>query len=466
MTSDGAAAATDDGVLAIHLTESTVWGCRGGVQFDCPAAVYADAFGLQFGERAFVAGIADPESFEPYPVRYVDDEHLSLGDRVFPMDEVLAGVLRHMATRLGVRTAPDLVVLTHPAHWGRTRRRALVKAGRGIGKEVLLIGVAEALMNRPGEAVPTGTAVLEVGFLETTASVPGGDTVDCVHRGELGSSDVRERPDAVDEIVAAMRELCPDRPPRVLVTGELAGATDLSIVDAIEAGWDLPLVARTVPGSGVAAGALAWGLELVAPVPEAIDAVAPAVQRSRWAAVGRWMPLAAAGLLVVAAATAVFLVGRSADPRARAEPASPAQAQVSAGVGRVRLTIPEGWRERAERKDATRLELVPQDGAVARMLVAAQELTPGADLDSVAATLRQRIAMRSDTFGVLERDDSYGRPGLVYRESPDPDSEVRWWVFVEDGLQISVGCQISPDRWSDLAGPCEQAVRSAVVVGG
>ncbi|MFD4264401.1 type VII secretion-associated protein [Rhodococcus sp. NPDC058481] len=470
VTSGGSAAVTDHGVLAIHLTESTVWGCRSGLQFDCPAAVYADAFGLQFGERAFVAGIADPESFEPYPVRYVDDEYLSLGDRVFPMDEVLAGVLRHVATRLGVRAAPDLVVLTHPAHWGRGRRRALVTAGRGIGKEVLLISVAEALMHWSQEPMPTGTAVVEVGFLDTTVSVPAGDSldcrhVDCVHRGELGSSDVRERPDAVGEFVTAIRELCQERPPRVLVTGELPGATGPSIVEAIEAGWELPLVARTIPGSAVAAGALARGLELVAPAPEAMDFHAPAMRRPRpwWDSVGRWAPLAAAGLLVVAAVTAVFVVGTSADPPAGAESTPQVQAQASAKAGRVSLAVPPGWRERSERSGPTRVELVPENGTAARIVVAAQELTPGADLDAVANTLRQRMALRPETFGALEPADVDGRSGLAYREHPDPASEVRWSVFVEDGLQVSVGCQISADRWFELAGPCEQAVRSVVI---
>ncbi|MFI6428646.1 type VII secretion-associated protein [Rhodococcus oryzae] len=459
------AAVTADGVLAIHLTESTVWGCHAGVQFDCPAAVYADSFGLRFGDRAFAAGIADPESFEPYPIRYVDDEYLSLGDRVFPMDEVLAGVLGHLVAGLGVRTAPDLVVLTHPAHWGRGRRRALVRAGRGIGKGVLLISVPEALARWSPEPMPTGSAVLEVGFLETTASVPGVDSHDCVHRAELGSSDLRDNPDVAGEFAAAMRELCPERPPRILVAGELPGTTGLSIVDAIEAGWDLPVVARVVPGSAVAAGALARGLDVVAQAPAAPETIAPVVRRSRWATVGRWGPLVAAGVLVVAAITAVVVVAGGGDPRASAEPDTEVQAQSSARAGRVSVTVPLGWRERADRGDAARVELVPEKGAAARILVVAQELTPGADLEAVAHTLRRRAEMRPETFTALERGAVDGRPGLLYRERPDPDTEVRWSVLVEDGLQVSIGCQISPDRWRDLADPCEQAVRSTVIAG-
>ncbi|MGW6375542.1 type VII secretion-associated protein [Rhodococcus sp. NPDC055112] len=457
------AAVTDGGVLAIHLTESTVWGCHAGVQFDCPAAVYADSFGLRFGDRAFAAGIADPESFEPYPIRYVDDEYLSLGDRVFPMEEVLAGVLGHLVAGLGVRTAPDLVVLTHPAHWGRGRRRTLVKAGRAIGKGVLPISVPEALARWSPEPMPTGSAVLEIGFLETTASVPGADSDDCVHRAELGSADLRDNPDVAGEFAAAMRELCPDRPPRILVTGELPGPAGFSIVDAIEAGWDLPVVARVVQGSAVAAGALARGLDVVAQAPAAPEPIAPVVRRSRWDTVGRWAPLVAAGVLVVAAITAVVVVAGSGGTRAPAEPEKEVQAQASAHAGRVSVTVPMGWHERADRGDAARVELVPERGAAARILVVAQELTPGADLDAVAHTLSRRTEMRPETFTALESGAVDGRPGLLYREQPDPDTEVRWSVFVEDGLQVSVGCQISPDRWRDLVGPCEQAVRSAAI---
>ncbi|SEK87907.1 type VII secretion-associated protein, Rv3446c family, C-terminal domain-containing protein [Rhodococcus maanshanensis] len=262
-----------------------------------------------------------------------------------------------------------------------------------------------------------------------------------------------------------MRELCPERPPRILVTGELPGTAGLSIVDAVEAGWDLPVVATTVPGSAVAAGALARGLDVVVRAPAPIETIAPVVRRSRWDGVGRWGPLVAAGLLVVAAITAVVVVAGSADPRAPAEQEKEVRAQASANAGRVSLTVPRGWRERADRGDAARVELVPEQGAAARILVVAQELTPGADLEAVAHTLRRRAAMRPETFAELERGVVHGRPGLLYRERPDPDTEVRWSVFVEDGLQVSIGCQISPDRWGDLAGPCEQAVRSAAIAG-
>ncbi|MFC7447776.1 type VII secretion-associated protein [Rhodococcus daqingensis] len=417
---------------------------------------------MQFGERAFVSGIADPEFFEPYPIRFVDDDYLALGDRVFPIDEVLAGVLRHAATGTGMRTTPDLMVLTHPANWGLGRRRTLVKAGRGLGKEVVLISVAAALARSPQEQVPAGSAVLEVGFLDATASVPGADGEDCVHRPDHGSSDLRDSPDTVSEVVAVLRELCPERPPRVLVTGELPGTTGLSIVDAVEAAWDLPVVVRTIPGSAVAAGALARGLELPPRVPEAVLALAPGVRQSWWDRFGRWVPLGAAGLLVVAATAAVVVVGRGTDPPARAEVQEPA----SARAGRASVTVPRGWRDRGERSEVTRVELVPENGMAARILVVAQELAPGADLDAVAQTLRSRAALRPAVFGALERAEVGTRPGLVYREKPDPDSEVRWSVFVEDGLQVSVGCQISPDRWLDLASACEQAVHSTSVADG
>lgn len=484
-------------VLAIHLTESALWARSGETGFVCPATVYASPAGPVFGVEF---GRSDPAAYERHPIRYVDDRYLALGESVFPMTEVLAGLLAHAAAGCGLDRPADLVVLTHPANWGRGRRGVLSAAGRTVGREVTLVSVPDAVRRAAG--ADRETAVLEVGLLASTVSASG--SPDCVHLGEWGSADlnlgegdgdpadsptVPGRPGRAGEWVAALVAACPRWPARVLVTGELPVGKGPVLLRALESGGCTATVATEISGAEVVAGALALvSATLPTALPDAAwrepaDPTPPhgGRPRRRWVAAALGAVATVTGLAVVGAGvlrspdgTAAAGSTAAASPASDAAPAEPVATEPTVAqqvapttergtVGRVELAVPPGWGERAGGRRPDRLELVRDDGGPARILLVQKELTPGADLDAVARTLRQRIAERPGVFRSLERAPADGREALTYREIPDPDSEVRWHVYVADGLQVSVGCQSPADRWAELAGACDQAIRSTSV---
>lgn len=479
-------------VLAIHLTESALWARSGEAEFVCPATVSASVTGPVFGR-------ADSAALERHPIRYVDDRYLALGAGVVPMPEVLAGLVAHAAAGCGLDRPADLVVLTHPANWGRGRRGVLSAAGRTVGREVTLVSVPDAVRRAAG--ADSGVAVLEVGLLASTASASG--SRDCVHLGEWGSVDLylgegdgdptdsptgTGQPGRAGEWVAALVAACPRWPARMLVTGELPAGTGPVLLRALESGGHTATVATEVSGADVVAGAVALvSTTLPTALPEAAwrEPADPAPSRGgrprrRWVAAALGAVATVSGLAVVGAGVLHSPDGRATAGSAATSPSSdvgaaepvatePAVAQQVAPttergtVGRVELAVPPGWGERAGGRRPDRLELVRDDGGPARILLVQKELTPGADLDAVARTLRQRIAERPGVFQSLERAPADGREALTYREIPDPDSEVRWHVYVADGLQVSVGCQSLADRWEELAGACDQVIRSTSV---
>ncbi|WP_125458668.1 type VII secretion-associated protein [Rhodococcus sp. 1168] len=109
--------------------------------------------------------------------------------------------------------------------------------------------------------------------------------------------------------------------------------------------------------------------------------------------------------------------------------------------GRVGLRIPDGW---SHREEAERSILVPSDLPDRRIVITTTVLRPDASFDEVADDLSAMVAARASdgVLGDLIRArDVDGRVALSYTESPDIDSTVNWQIFVEDDLQISIGCQ-------------------------
>jgi hypothetical protein len=101
-----------------------------------PSAVYAPAEGgLITGRDAQRSAALDPARYEPNPKRRVDDGEVLLGDRSWPVAELVAATLRRVAAEAGRLTggvAPR-VVITCPVRWGPTRRAVLTEAARLIG---------------------------------------------------------------------------------------------------------------------------------------------------------------------------------------------------------------------------------------------------------------------------------------------------------------------------------------------
>ncbi|MFD4470216.1 type VII secretion-associated protein [Rhodococcus sp. NPDC058505] len=432
VTADRAAAVT-----AVHLTDSTMWVHRGDRSAHRPAGVLVADGGLEVGvDRSMAVG---DDAFESSPALFVDDDVLLLGETAVPMPEVLAAVLAHGIAAVGAAVPVGLLVLTCPSGWGIRRRRVLTAAGRAVAREVRVIAVADAVRRLVGAEEPG--IVVEVGELGSAATVGSAHLV----IDTIGSRDLVETDDAAPELVTMLHAAWPEVPAWVAVTGEPPAAR---LAVELHRGWDGLPRAVEVRGAAVAAAAHAWGVELAGP-PRPDREPSP-TRRSRARPYGVGILLVG----VLAAGAAWILPGAAPDP----VPAEPPRM----ASGRASITVPDGWEQRATGR-ADRIDLRPADGHPARMLLAQKELNPGADLDAVARTLAGRIAERPGTFGELGRVNLDSRDALAYREFPEPDSQVRWHVFVIDGLQVSLGCQASPDLLVDLEPACDRVGRSVTV---
>jgi type VII secretion-associated protein (TIGR03931 family) len=101
--------------------------------------------------------------------------------------------------------------------------------------------------------------------------------------------------------------------------------------------------------------------------------------------------------------------------------------------------------------------LVPGSGADRKIVVIEKRLAEGVGFDSVEAVLRQQFStfedpLRFAEFAVL--DDAAGKRAVVYVEFPDDFSEVRWHVYVDNGRQVSIGCQYLVGEWGSLEADC------------
>jgi actin-like ATPase involved in cell morphogenesis len=101
-----------------------------------PSAVFAGpGIGVLVGADAVRAAVGYPAGFEPNPKRRVDDGTVWLGEREYPVLDLVAAVLRQVAAEAArvAGATPDEVVLTHPASWGRTRLAVLTGAAGRAG---------------------------------------------------------------------------------------------------------------------------------------------------------------------------------------------------------------------------------------------------------------------------------------------------------------------------------------------
>jgi type VII secretion-associated protein (TIGR03931 family) len=125
--------------------------------------------------------------------------------------------------------------------------------------------------------------------------------------------------------------------------------------------------------------------------------------------------------------------------------------------GRASVELPATWSERAE---TDRSLLIPPDGPDRRIVLTTVELAPGVSFDDVADDLADQVSARGERptiDGYTRATDFGGRVGISYVESPDEYSVVRWRVFVEDGIQIGIGCQSLLGAEAALEDDCSRA---------
>ncbi|WP_433059770.1 Hsp70 family protein [Dactylosporangium sp. CS-033363] len=156
-------------------------GRRRPVLFDgaplMPSAVFRTDDGhLAVGRDAQRLAQLDPGRYEPNPKRRIDEPSVLLGNDGVPTVQLLAAVLRQVAVGVAevTRFAPP-VVLTYPASWGQTRRKALHDAALAAGfTDVSMlpepVAAARYFISALNHPLPPGEAVVVYDF--------GGGTID------------------------------------------------------------------------------------------------------------------------------------------------------------------------------------------------------------------------------------------------------------------------------------------------
>ncbi|MCT2584055.1 Hsp70 family protein [Actinophytocola gossypii] len=154
-------------VLAAHGRPPRVVEVDGSATM--PSALFADDDGgLVVGRDAERRARLDPARFEPNPKRRVDEGTLLLGDKVVPVTDAFAAVLRRVADETSRQLGgakPDEVRLTHPAQWGPVRRNVLLAAARlaGLGPNLVLVpepvAAAAHFASFPGQALAPNQAI-------------------------------------------------------------------------------------------------------------------------------------------------------------------------------------------------------------------------------------------------------------------------------------------------------------------
>jgi type VII secretion-associated protein (TIGR03931 family) len=346
--------------------------------------------------------------------------------------------------------APILVEAVLPSHWGPLRRRAFGDRLRRVADDVAVrpVAVAAAEVHIDDVGLPTRhVVVVEVAAQAATATLvsvrpQGTRIVGCEHRARVGAEEFVDVTGGLVDVVLG------DRMPDAVL---ILGADDLGEFDAV-GGWTTP-VHRVDPAELVAA---------IAGVPRAVQfdppqpvdvwpATVPAggSHRVRWAA-------GVSAAVVACACAATMLVTPWDRP------------SEVVSYERVSFELPSQWRVRAGFPDHSgRIELIPDEGSGTRIVLISNRLDDGVGYDEVADALADRIAARGadGPFSGLTSDVVFaGRPGLSYREVPEPSSVVDWHVTVDRSLQVSVGCQRRADAEPEVVGAaCEQVVRSLAI---
>ncbi|GEE01863.1 hypothetical protein nbrc107696_23090 [Gordonia spumicola] len=336
-------------------------------------------------------------------------------------DSVVADLLE----RIDSPTRPACPVgagrtVVHPTTWGRRRVAAVVRAtGASDG-----VPRAIAIARSHADATITRCAVVETCLLPDTGGHWAVHAV-CRRAGEW-------------TIESTLVDLPSDAP---TAWASLIGSADIAVIDGADDGRiEAALTSLPSPAGGTVRadralvaryGGVRRSLRAdidaaLAPPPEP----APSGRRR----------------LAVAAVVAGVLALGVAWAAVREHPALAAAVRAER-VGGVVVDIPGDWR-RSELDDrrvdgsGTRAVFAdPDDGS--RIVVVVTPLRAGSSRDSVAVSLRNRLAQRGDdVVREFSADASYaGRSVIAYRETPASGSSIAWYVHVAGDRQVSIGCQ-------------------------
>lgn len=340
------------------------------------------------------------------------------GRRRHPRDAWASAV----AEALG-RDLPTSVTVAHPSTWGRRRVGVVLAAVEAV------VGGTATVTAQPRAALLAATH-LESSVQAGVVLEAHDDRID-LHRMQRSTDgwriartvvlDADCTPDEVADLVDDAVEV-------ILVDGDRPDR-----VDAV-----LELAADGTPTGRIAAVDRALLHRFGTPrAPRPPRPPAPVLHTP-----GPTRMLVAAGVLVVAVGLVVGLVvwrggGDEPDARPTAE---------TAQIGRVSLTVPDGWRRTSDPPDATGaigFTSIASPDDDRRVLLVQNAVRADSTLDSVATSLRNRLGQRgADAVAEFSADTTFaGRRVISYRETPGSGSPIRWYVVVSSALQVSVGCQ-------------------------
>ncbi|MFW0784408.1 type VII secretion-associated protein [Gordonia sp. CPCC 206044] len=361
---------------------------------------------------------------------------------------------------------PLPVVIGHPSTWGRLRSSVFARSTAEMSVPVSVVPRAILIARSHTDIPMQRCAVVETSHLPNTPSDPArpaASTWDVarLRRSSSGwdfdSIDVLI-PDA-DDIGARTEAIVDDTVEAVFVDGD----DPAEVTRAIEMMSAYTVAGRVVAVDRELIRRYGWrtGRTQEPDGPVEMPAVLsdPGVQsRPRpWVRRSLWM----AGAAVVAVALVAGVVGFLHRDDGESE------AQRTVTLGRTDLVVPADWREsdldadgQSDADAASRTVFVDrEDGR--RILVVQGEVRDDATLQSVATSLGNRIRQRGDDV-VTEFSPStrfVGRDVISYREAPGSGSAIRWYVLVESGLQVSIGCQAG-NEGEPVDAECERAVSS------
>ncbi|MCA1006240.1 type VII secretion-associated protein [Rhodococcus hoagii] len=408
--------------------------------------------------------VASPDSALRDCLDGIDDEFVYSAQHVRPTVEMLASVIgRAVGNGSGRAGFVDVMTVLHPSHWGHSRRAVLGAAARRSANDVETVPIALAV---PTPADTGGWIVVECAETSTTvvAVRPGPQgaraIAACAIAPRTGTLDVEADSARISVVDALIDEVSAGGSfGTVCVVGSSADAVARLL--STSCGRDVrvvppeALVACRAAPSESSSGAVVSEPDRRSWVDQ-VSAPAPVRTTGRSVVIGA--AVAAVALLI--AAVSVIAV-RHTGGSDRASAAAPLQ---RVEIGRASTELPDTWQVRGDQPG--RLDLVPDDGRGGRIVVLPTELAVGSGWDPVVRGLERKIGERgaAGPFSDFTPDLEFGgRRSVGYVESPADGSRVRWFVLVEDDVQVSVGCQYRDVGWEAIAADCEQAVRAVTV---
>ncbi len=343
------------------------------------------------------------------------------------------------------------VVVVHPSWWPSSRVAVVTAASATLTGEVLVRPRSWLLM-RASKAAPEATVVVEIA--ERLAVVIGAETVAVPRTAE---------PRLVAESVACA--IAGIRPAVVVIDapGTVTGAAELaaSIAAATRGGGPTVVDVDDARLMRLAGSALCEPSE---------PAARPPRVRSRSRRLGVLATCATAVTVFSLAVSTVSTVSRVPPvDRPGAAVADSVQTAPTTFLveGRVALAVPADWptqRVVAGPGSARVQATSPSEPDVA--LHVTQSPVAGETLSGTAERLKRAIdAAPAGVFVDFDPSGSTaGRPAVTYREVR-ANHHIRWTVFVDGPIRISIGCQSRPGNEDAIRGACDQAVRSARAIG-